>query len=108
MNDAEYKRDPIVTVERLLASLLVVLWIGLAGKMGGHPLAIRAFLLFMIPLAMIWLPDLFTRIALRRAPRWDRDFSQPSSARVVRLVSWFVIFGVPGAWFLFFRVSQTV
>ena len=105
MSDADYKRDRLITAERLLASLLVLLWIGLAGKMGGLALAVRAFLLFMVPLAMIWLPQLFARIALRD-DRWERDFSPPLSALVVRILSWFVILGVPFAWFLFYRLAQ--
>ncbi len=103
MDDGEYKRERPVTNERLLASLLVLLWIGLAGRMGGLALAIRAFLFVMVPLAMIWLPQLFARIALRDS-RWERDFSPPPSAFVLRVLAWSVILGVPSAWFLFQRV----
>jgi hypothetical protein len=105
MSDADYKRDRLITVERLLASLLVLLWIGLAGKMGGLALAFRALLLFMVPLAMIWLPELFARIALRDS-RWERDFSPPPSGLVLRICSWFVILGVPGSWFLFQWIAR--
>ena len=102
MNEADYKRDRLVTSERLLASVLVLLWIGLAGKTGGLALAVRAFLLFMVPLAMFCLPQVLARIALRY-DRWDRDFSPPPSARVLRVLAWFVILGVPCMWFLFSR-----
>jgi hypothetical protein len=105
MSGANYKRDRLITVERLLASLLVLLWVGLAAKLGGLALAVRAFLLFMVPLTMIWLPQLLARIALRD-DRWARDFSPPPSALVVRIFAWFVIIGVPCAWFLFQRVAQ--
>lgn len=106
MNDADYQRDRLITAERLLASLLVLLWIGLAAwKLGGLVPAFRAFLLFMIPLAMIWLPQLFARIALRD-DKWNRDFSPPPSAFVVRVLSWVVILGVPLAWFVFGRIGK--
>lgn len=105
MNDADYKRERRVTVERLLVSLLVLLWIGLAGKTGGLGLAVRTFLVFMIPLAMIWLPRLLARIALRD-DEWERDFSPPPSVLLLRIVAWLVILGVPLGWFLFFRVVQ--
>jgi hypothetical protein len=105
MNDADYKRERVITVERLLASLLVLVWIGLAAKIGGLPLAMRAFFLFMVPLAMIWLPQLLARIALRD-DRWNRDFSPPPSALALRIIAWLVILGVPGVWILFYRAGQ--
>jgi hypothetical protein len=105
MSGPDYKRDPLITVERLLASLLVLLWIGLAAKVGGLALAVRAFGLFMVPLAMIWLPQLFARIALRDS-RWERDFSPPPSSLALRIFAWLVILGVPCAWVLFYRIGQ--
>jgi hypothetical protein len=100
MNDADYKQDRIVTFERLLASLLVILWIALAARTGGLALAIRAFLLFMVPLAMIWLPEWFAKIA-HRDGRWQRDFSPPPPVLVLRVVAWLILLGVPAAWGMF-------
>lgn len=106
MNDADHSKERFITAERLLASLLVLLWIGLvAWKLDGLVSAFRAFLLFMMPLAMIWLPQLFARIALRDE-KWQRDFSPPPSALVVRVFSWLIILGVPLAWFVFGRIGK--
>jgi hypothetical protein len=105
MSGPDYKRDELVTVERLIASVLTLLWVGLAAKVGGPGLAVRAFGLFMVPLAMIWLPQLFARIALRDS-RWERDFSPPPSSLALRIFAWLVILGVPCAWVLFYRIGQ--
>ncbi|WP_193210432.1 hypothetical protein [Luteolibacter marinus] len=84
--------------------MLVALWVCIAYSIGGLALAVRASLLFMIPLSMIWLPDLLARIALRD-DHWDRDFSPPASGSLVRIVAWLIILGVPLAWLLLFRAA---
>ena len=104
MEDGDYKKVSLITPERLVATVLVALWIFIALSIGRLPLAVRAFLTFMIPLTMVWLPDLLARIALC-GDRWRRDFSPPASAMIVRIVAWSVILGVPVAWLLFFWVG---
>ncbi|MCW1884491.1 hypothetical protein OKA04_07090 [Luteolibacter flavescens] len=94
MKNAEYKRSRLITTERLLASVLVLIWVGLAFWLGGHVLAIRASLTFMVPLGMIWLPQLLARVDPREN-RWGGDFTAPPSALGLRIVAWFVIVGVP-------------
>ena len=100
MNEPEYESDFRVSLERIAASVIVVCLIACAYLMGGHGLAIRAILTFMIPLAMIWLPDIFVRIATLDA-KWERQFSAPASQIAIRMIAWAVIIGVPASWFIF-------
>lgn len=62
MNDANYQRSRIATPERIVAVIFVTAWIICAFVIGGLVLAIRAALLFMIPLTLVCMPDLFARM----------------------------------------------
>ena len=104
MRDGDYKKLPLISPERLVATILVGLWVGIAYAIGGLALAVRAFLIFMVPLTMVWLPDLLARIAVRD-DHWARDFSPPVSGSIVRTVAWLVILGVPLTWFFLFRAA---
>lgn len=100
MQDADYRQPKRITAERLVASLLVLVWIGLSWRLFGFATSVRAMLLFMVPLAMIWLPEHLARMALRDS-RVGRDDPPPMSPRVLRAVAWSMIVGVPLAWGIF-------
>ncbi len=100
MNDADYDRCKIVTTERIVASILVTSWVACAFVIGGISLAVRAGLLFMLPLAFIWLPDLFAKIATLDVDL-ESQISPKTSPFMIRLVAWLIIIGVPASWFVF-------
>lgn len=103
MKDGYCEPARIVTLERVLAVVLVLTWIVLAARFGGLALAIRAILLFQVPLVFVWMPELMARIAGVAS----RKSLQPGvivSAMAVRLVGWVVILGVPLAWWGFSRM----
>jgi hypothetical protein len=100
MNDADYQRGRIATRERIVASIFVTAWIICGFMIGGYVLAIRAALLFMIPLALVWMPNLLVRIATLDA-KWNRQFIPRASTLIIRLIGWLVIIGVPASWMAF-------
>jgi hypothetical protein len=100
MNEPDYQRSNIATTERIVATILVAAWIICAFMIGGHVLAIRAAILFMVPLSFIWMPDIFARIATLD-DKWNRQFIPKASKFSVRLIGWFVIVGVPAVWIAF-------
>ena len=100
MNDSDYQRSRIATPERIVASIFVTAWILCAFVIGGYVLAIRAALLFMIPLALVCMPDLLARIATLDA-KWNRQFIPRASTLMIRLIGWLVIIGVPVSWMAF-------
>ena len=63
MDDGEYARERIVTVEKMMAGFLVLAWILIGLCLGGIPLAVRATLVFMWPLALVWMPNLMAKIS---------------------------------------------
>jgi len=67
---------------------------------GGYVLAIRASVLFMVPLTMIWLPDILIRVATLDT-KWNRQLEPTASQFSIRLIAWTVILGVPAAWLVF-------
>jgi len=99
MNDADYDSESRITRERIVATIIVVCSVVYAFTIGGYVLAIRAFLLFMVPLTMIWLPDVLIRIATLDA-KWKRQLVAPASKFSVRMIAWVVIVGVPAAWII--------
>jgi len=102
-NDPEYASEKRITFERVVATLLVLLWCGIAFYIGRIPLAVRAGVLFMVPLSFVWMPDLMIRIA-GVASKKSLEPGYPVSPFALRLVGWFFILGVPAAWFIFSRI----
>ena len=100
MNEPDYEPDTRVTPERIAASVIVAGSVISAFALFGWILAIRASVLFMIPLTMIWLPDILIRVATLDA-KWNRQLEAPASIFSIRLIAWTVILGVPAAWFIF-------
>ncbi len=100
MDGGDYEIEPKPTPERVVATLLVVVWVIAAYHISGLPLAIRATLLFGFPLLFIWLPGILVRIA-GAGSRKGLDVDVPVSKFAVRLVGWAVIVGVPVAWLAF-------
>ncbi|MEN8694519.1 MAG: hypothetical protein ABF334_06910 [Akkermansiaceae bacterium] len=105
MNDANYQRSRIATPGRIVAVIFVTVWIICAFLIGGLVLAIRAALLFMIPLTLVCMPDLFARIATFDA-KWKRQLVPRASALMIRLLGWLVIIGVSVAWIAFHFALQ--
>jgi len=102
MDDDNYTPAWRFTLERIVATLLVAAWVGTGFFIGGLPLAIRAVLLFMVPLSFILLPDILVRIAgvaTRKSLAPDTLINELA----LRLVAWTVIIGVPAAWFISMR-----
>ncbi len=100
MDSPDYEPEPRVTPEQISASVIVAGSIIGAFFFGGYVLAIRASGLFMVPLTMIWLPDILIRVATLDA-KWNRQFAAPATQFSIRMVAWFVILGVPTAWLIF-------
>jgi len=103
MNDGEYASVHILTKERILAGSLVISWLCIAYHIGGLVLAVRAFVLFMLPLTFVWLPDLMSRIA-GIATKKSLAPDPPVIPAVLRFTGWSVILGVPLAWLVFSRI----
>jgi hypothetical protein len=103
VQDSDYASERRITVERVIAGLCVLAWMSVAFRMGGIPLAVRAGILFMVPLSFIWMPGLMSRIA-GVASKKSLEPDYPVGSFVLRLVGWFVILGVPAAWFIFSRI----
>ena len=100
MNDGEYASERIFTISRLLSGTLVIVWIVIAYRIGGLNLAMRAFLLFMIPLTFVWIPELMSRIA-GIATRESLAPDTSVGPAVLRFTGWSVLLGVPLAWRVF-------
>lgn len=100
MDGGDYANESKPTPERVVATLLVMVWVIAAFCIGGLPLAIRATLLFGFPLLFIWLPGILVKIA-GAGSRKGVDADLPVSEFVLRLVGWVVILGVPAAWLVF-------
>ncbi len=103
MNDADYAKERIFTPERMIAGGLFVAWIAIAFRIGGLPLAVRAFLLLMVPLAFIWVPGFMYRIA-GIAAKESLAQDMPVAPSVLRVTGWAVMLGVPVAWLVFSRL----
>jgi hypothetical protein len=103
MDDADYKKDRLITNERVIALLLVMVQIALAYWFFGIGLVRTAVMIFAFPLGMVWFPDLFSK--LPEDTKWQ-PVVFPSSAQVMRFMGWFIIPGVPLSWFLCFRLSM--
>ena len=100
MNEPDYEPDSRVTPERIAASAIVAGSVISVLALYGWPLAIRASLLFMIPLTMVWLPDILIRDATLDT-KCNRQLEAPASRFSIRLIAWTVILGVPAAWIIF-------
>lgn len=70
MNEPDYEPDTRVTPERLAASVIVAGLVICTLANFGYILAMRASVLFMVPLTMIWLPDILIRVATLE--RWAK------------------------------------
>lgn len=101
MDGGKYSRGVQVSTERLLATLLVLLWTGLAYRIGGPGLAVRASILYGICLAFIWIPDLMARLVNQPCRKYG-PIAAPVNGKGLRIVAWLLIAGVP-AWWAFAR-----
>jgi len=102
--DDNYAPNCQVTPERIVASLLVVVWVVVAFRIGALPLALRAVIVFLFPLLFVWIPELMARIAGVA----DKKSLSPDVAvlpQVIRWIGWFVIVGVPVSWWIMARAA---
>jgi hypothetical protein len=99
--EPDYAPTISITRSRIIASLLVLIWIGSAWRIGRLPLAIRATTFFMIPLSFIWIPEWMARIA-GVASRKSLAADVPLFPGILRWVGWLVILGVPAVWAIFY------
>ncbi len=103
MSDGDYESDFKATPERIVALLLVVLWVTLAFSQLALFWAVRVTLMFLLALGMIWLPAILARIRSRDFEGYDGTIAP----NVVRWVGWAILVGLPLVWFLFSRVFHT-
>lgn len=103
MDDGEYASGRILSAGRVLAGMLTATWIGIALKIGGFDLAIRAFLFFMVPLCFVCMPGLMAHIA-GKASRKSLAPDTLVSPATLHFTGWFIILGVPLSWFVFSRI----
>jgi len=101
MDGGKYSNGVPVTPERILATLLVLLWIGLAFRIGGPGPLVRAAVLFGICLAFIWIPDLMARLVNQPCRKYGPS-AAPVQGKGLRIVAWLLIAGIP-AWWAFVR-----
>jgi hypothetical protein len=99
MDGGDYSRGVQATPERIVATLLVLLWIGLAYQSGGQLLAMRAALFFSFCLTFIWIPDLMARLVNQPCRKYG-PAAAPVNGKGLRIVAWLMIVGVP-AWWVF-------
>lgn len=98
--DPDYAPAVPLTPGRIIAGILVVIWIGSAWRIGGLPLAVRAAVFFMIPLTFVWIPEWMSRIA-GVASRKSLAADVPVLPGTLRGIGWLVIVGVPVSWMIF-------
>ncbi len=98
--EPDYSSAVPLTPGRIIASLLVLIWIGAAFLIGGLQLAVRAAVFFMIPLTFVWIPEWMSRIA-GVASRKSLAADVPMLPGILRGVGWLVIVGVPVSWMIF-------
>lgn len=96
MDGGKYSNGAQVTPEKILATLLVLLWIGLAYRSGGPGLAARALLLYAICLTFIWIPELMARLVNQPCRKYGPALA-PVQGMGLRIVAWALIIGVPAA-----------
>ena len=100
MDGGKYSNGVQVTPERVLATLLVLLWIGLAYRTGGPALAARALLFDSICLTFIWIPELMARLVNQPCRKYGPALA-PVQGKGLRIVAWVLIIGVPATWLIF-------
>lgn len=105
MDGGKYSSGVQVTPERILATLLVLLWIGLAYRSGGPGLAVRALVLHGICLTFIWIPDLMARLVNQPCRKYG-PAAAPVHGKGLRIVAWLLILGVPAAWLIFAAIGH--
>ena len=100
MDGPDYEPDSRVTAERVVASVIVAGCILGMLVAWGSLMAIRAAVFFMVPLTLIWIPDILSRTATLDS-KWNRQLEAPPTQFSIRLIAWTVILGVPAAWLAF-------
>lgn len=102
--DGDHQSDFRPTTGKVLASLWVMLWIGIAYQAYGGIIAARVGGLFGLLLSFIWFPDLFSKLQL---PIHQRDAGAlgPVPATFLKFVAWMFLVGLPSAWLLLWRDS---
>ena len=105
MDGGKYAPEVTASREKIAASLLVALWIGIAYHTGGLPDAIWAIRLFIFPLALIWIPDLMARLTNEPSRKHGAP-TAPVAAKGLRIVAWFLILGIPAAWIIFGTIGR--
>jgi len=98
--DPDYAPAVPLTPGRIVAGILVVIWIAAAWWIGGLQLAVRAAVFFMIPLTFVWIPEWMSRIA-GVASRKSLAADVPVLPGILRWIGWLVIVWVPVAWMIF-------
>jgi len=69
---------------------VVVLWVVLAFRKDGLGEAVQAVAFYLIPLAMIWRPDVLGKAGATLDLLWKMDQSTPG--KVVRVCGWLWLF----------------
>lgn len=88
--EAEYAREGAPRWEIGAALAVVALWTVLAFRRDGLGEAVQAVAFYLIPLAMIWRPDVLGRVGATVDLLWKID--QPTPRRIVRVCGWMWLF----------------
>ena len=88
--EADYARDGTSRWEIIAALAVVGVWVVLGFRNGGIGIAIKVVASYIIPIAMIWKPDVLGRVGAKVHPLWRMD--HPTPQRIVRVCGWLWLF----------------
>jgi hypothetical protein len=88
--EAEYAREGASRGELVAALSVVAFWVILEFLEDGLGEAVQAVAFYLIPLAMIWRPDVLGRAGATLDLFWKMD--QPTPGKIVRVCGWLWLF----------------
>lgn len=88
--EADYAKDGPPRWELIAALAVVAVWVVLGFRNDGPGAAVQTFGFYLVPLAMIWRPDVLGRIGAKVDPLWRAD--HPTPRLIVRMAGWVWLF----------------
>ena len=102
-SEAEYAKDKLWTVERLLALGFFILWVGMVADQSGGARAFRTATIYLVPLAGIWWPEIMRRYSAEHDPCTNTSYPLPKGC--FRWLAWtWLLF--PGIVWVFRAIQQ--